>query len=578
MPRPRVSSFSLASSPSSPSSRSSLSTASASPPHPLVVHCFLPSDPALGPLPLCPVTLELLLYRRLFCVHVEFVWERRVSLFSPFLPLRASDAAAEGGQASASLLTSLRQVLHDPALLLGSLLDRERRETRAALGLAQPPWALDGVRGLLAGKGLREEVLAKSAHLQSAEPHSPTSQKNGKPAGRRDFREGRGRRTKTTRQEPGARPRETLRASLGKKRAVQIDDAYACLVEVAVSNALEFYLWNDEEVFSNFTLPLLTHSLGPVSGRVVAFVSRASRLCSFSLAPSSLPSPSPSPGSSSTNTSSSVSSVWAPCRGEGEQEGTGTDAPREDRETDKDRGDPEAERKTVEREAKEAQKTQGERRLVLDKHRRSDEAVVLKGLRETLNALASLLQQRGNVFFGGREGKPSLLDIRAFVFLSILFSIPLPDRWDIEQVLLGSAGSSVLVQFCLRMHGAFPVWPGDATSFLFGVRSSVAARTISRETMSLSPQLDALCRYHSWRREEKTREEKDGEASGKGQAAEGEEWEEGRSESSRWAVPVHELFSFARPPVSLYPRSWSAVGCPATVICLALLALYAARR
>ncbi|KFG50553.1 hypothetical protein TGP89_255440 [Toxoplasma gondii p89] len=571
MQKPRVPSFSLSTPPSSPPPRSPRSTHS-SPlaRRPLVIHAFLPTDPRLGPLPLCPLTLELLLYRRLLCVAVEFVWETRLP-FSSFLSFLSTPAAAGGDSLLAASLACVSSFLRDPAPALGALLlGAEGRETRVEQTHAQPPWALDSEKTgrLLVGRHLREEIFSRaSSRLQEAE--SPFAVHRRRRGERRS--EGRGR---NARREKTAREHERPDSCRAEKtnREPQNDASYACLVESAVGDALDFYLWTDNDVFSNFTLPLLTHSLGAVDGRLVAYITRTSRLSSLSpssLSPRSSSLSPPACSSSSTPSSNSASrlasSLSSRCGegGQAERSAWKRDSGREESEGDKRRGKKWGE--------------EGENHSRTKQRRRADEAAVLKNLQQAICALASLLEQRGNVFFGGKEGKPCLLDIRAFVFFAVLFSIPLPDRWHIEEVLLGSPGSSALVQFCLRMHGAFPVWPGEPISFLFGVRSSVARRTLSREKISLSPQLDALCKCHRWRRGE--REESKREHRGEENEEENrEEKGEGASDLPRGGSAVRKFLDFANDSLSLCSREVSTFGGVAMVLSLTLLTLYATKR
>ncbi|KEP60686.1 UNVERIFIED_CONTAM: hypothetical protein HHA_255440 [Hammondia hammondi] len=572
MQKPRVPSFSLSTPPSSPPSRSPRSTNS-SPlsRRPLVIHAFLPTDPRLGPLPLCPLTLELLLYRRLLCVALEFVWETHLP-FSSFLSFLSTPAAAGGDSLLAASFASISSFLRDPALALGALLlDAEGRQTRVEQTHAQPPWAVDSAKTgrLLVGRHLREEIFSRaSARLQEAGPpfalHAPRRGER-----RSDGRGRNARREKTPREHERSVSCRTEKTH----RERQNDASYACLVESAVGDALDFYLWTDNDVFSNFTLPLLTHSLGAVDGRLVAFITRTSRLSSLS--PSSLPPRSSSlspPASSSSSTPSSnsasclSSSLSSRC-GEGGQEERSAwkrEGGREESEGDKRRGKKWGE--------------EGENRSRTKQRRRADEAAVLKNLQHAICDLASLLEQRGNVFFGGKEGKPCLLDIRTFVFFAVLFSIPLPDRWHIEEVLLGSPGSSALVQFCLRMHGAFPVWPGEPISFLFGVRSSVARRTLSQEKISLSPQLDALCKCHRWRRRGEREESKQEHIVEENEEANREEEGEGASDLPRGGSAVRKFLGFANDHLSLCSRGVSTFGGVTMVLSLSLLALYATKR
>lgn len=215
--------------------------------------------------------------------------------------------------------------------------------------------------------------------------------------------------------------------SCDPKRAAAVEKATQKatieLVQRAVQAALHFYMWRDDATFYGFTRPLFQNTLGFGYGRYYCWLMRR-RICGAYVAGES---PRVAP-----------EELRAPFPLPAGQEG-----PRE----------------TV----------------------TMEELLVIDNLNRALRVAEQLLHDRP--FLGG--AKADAVDAAVFAHLAVLFSVPLPDRQELQGVLSSREG---LFQYCYRVQRKYDVWPGGA-SFLFGVSSLSAVATG-----------EGPLRVHSWRR------------------------------------------------------------------------------
>lgn len=204
------------------------------------------------------------------------------------------------------------------------------------------------------------------------------------------------------------------------------DLAVAELVQQAVDTALSFYMWKDDETFRSFTRPMLQNTFGCVYGTYYCWAVRRS-----------------------------IGGAEAACN-----------SPRVFPE-DLNRHFPDFEDSEAAHDSVTV-----------------EELLIVDGIRRALRAVEQHLQ--GKPFLGGCSS--NALDATIFARLAILFSLPLPDRRELQKVLL-NAGT--LLQYCGRVQEAHQIWP-SGPSFLFGVLSlAEVARGAS------------LC-VHSWRQQRGT--------------------------------------------------------------------------
>ncbi|KAL8275094.1 hypothetical protein Esti_000973 [Eimeria stiedai] len=197
--------------------------------------------------------------------------------------------------------------------------------------------------------------------------------------------------------------------------------AFIELVQRAVEAALQFYLWSDDATFFGFTKPMFQHSVGLIYGTYYCWSMRRS-MRDVSGAQSS---PRVSPEDLARPFPNPVGAACSQniCT--------------------------------------------------------MQEILMLDRLREALTVAEQLLE--GRSFFGGAEA--CAVDAAVFAHLAVLFSIPLPDRRPLQELL---ASREALLQYCHRVQMEYNVWPAGP-SFLFGV-------------LSLSELVTGLpLRVHSWR-------------------------------------------------------------------------------
>ncbi|KAL8434316.1 hypothetical protein ACSSS7_003260 [Eimeria intestinalis] len=197
--------------------------------------------------------------------------------------------------------------------------------------------------------------------------------------------------------------------------------AFIELVQRAVQAALHFYLWSDDATFFGFTKPMFQHSVGLVYGTYYCWSMRRSMqdVLTAQSSPRVSPEDLARPFPNPTGTACSQNLCTM------------------------------------------------------------QELLVLDRLREALSVAEQLLE--GRLFFGGAEA--CVADAVVFAHLAILFSIPLPDRRPLQELL---ASREALLQYCHRAQTVYNVWPAGP-SFLFGV-------------LSLSEVIAGLpLRVHSWR-------------------------------------------------------------------------------
>ncbi|KAL8455676.1 hypothetical protein Emag_000498 [Eimeria magna] len=197
--------------------------------------------------------------------------------------------------------------------------------------------------------------------------------------------------------------------------------AFIELVQRAAQGALQYYLWRDDATFFGFTKPMFQHSVGLVYGTYYCWSMRRS----FEDVSTARSSPRVSPEDLARPFPNPLGAACSQnlC--------------------------------TIE------------------------ELLVLDRLREALRVAEQLLE--GRSFFGGAEA--CAVDAVVFAHLAILFSIPLPDRRPLQELL---ASRGALLQYCHRVQMEYNVWPAGP-SFLFGV-------------LSLSEVVTGLpLRVHSWR-------------------------------------------------------------------------------
>ncbi|KAL8452391.1 hypothetical protein Emed_001396 [Eimeria media] len=197
--------------------------------------------------------------------------------------------------------------------------------------------------------------------------------------------------------------------------------AFIELVQRAVQAALQYYLWRDDATFFGFTKPMFQHSLGLVYGTYYCWSMRRS-----------------------------MQDVFAA------------------------RSSPRVSPEDIARPFPNPVDAASSRNLCS-----MQELLVLDRLREALRVAEQLLE--GRSFYGGAEA--CAVDAVVFAHLAILFSIPLPDRRPLQELL---ASREALLQYCHRVQLEYNVWPAGP-SFLFGV-------------LSLSEVVSGLpLRVHSWR-------------------------------------------------------------------------------